>query len=191
MTRKSPAYRAPPQTAAQKAARKAQTAARDLLPLRACIQPTVPVAGNSVTLFSDGACDTQAGHGGWATILRYGDQLTELSGHAGGTTNNRMELTGLLEGLRALKRPCQVRVVTDSQYLRKAFTDAWVLKWQRNGWKTAGGDPVKNQDLWEELVLQARRHALTFIWVKGHAGHAENERVDELAVSERKKLRRG
>jgi ribonuclease HI len=189
MTRKSPSYRSPPQTAAQKAAKKAQNAARDLLPLQACIQPAVPVAGNSVTLFSDGACDTQAGHGGWATILKYGDHLTELSGHEAGTTNNRMELTGLLEGLRALKRPCQVRVVTDSQYLRKAFTDAWVLKWQRNGWKTAGGDPVKNQDLWEELISQAKRHALTFVWVKGHAGHAENERVDELAVSERKKLR--
>ena len=189
MTRKSPSSRTPPQTAAQKSAKKAQTAARDLLPLRACIQPAVPVAGNSVTLFSDGACDTQAGHGGWATILRYGDQATELSGHASGTTNNRMELTGLLEGLRALRRPCQVRVVTDSQYLRKAFTDAWILKWQRNGWKTAGGDPVKNQDLWEELSEQAGRHALTFIWVKGHAGHAENERVDELAVAERKKLR--
>ena len=172
------------------AAQKSQQAARDRLPIQACIQPQVPVAGNAVTLFSDGACDTQAGHGGWASILKYGDHAVELSGHAQHTTNNRMELTGLLEGLRALKRPCQVRVVTDSQYLRKAFTDAWILKWQQGGWKTASGDPVKNQELWEALILQARKHALTFVWVKGHAGHAENERVDELAVSERKKLRK-
>ena len=150
----------------------------------------MPISGQAVTLYSDGACDTQAGHGGWATILRYGDHATELSGNAENTTNNRMELTGLLEGLKALKRPCQVRVVTDSQYLRKAFTDAWIVKWQRNGWKTAGGDAVKNQDLWEALIVQAHKHALTFVWVRGHAGHAENERVDELAVAERKKLRR-
>ena len=176
--------------APKNAAQKAQQAARDRLPIPACIQPTAPISGQPVTLYSDGACDTQAGHGGWATILRYGDHATELSGNAEATTNNRMELSGLLEGLRALKRPCQVRVVTDSQYLRKAFTDAWIVKWQRNGWKTAGGDAVKNQDLWEELIVQAHKHALTFVWVRGHAGHAENERVDELAVAERKKLRR-
>ena len=190
MTRKSGKYAAPPRSAAQKATQKAQSAARDLLPLQACLQPDVPVAGSAVTLYSDGACDTQAGHGGWATLLKYGDHTTELSGHAENTTNNRMELTGLLEGLLALKRPCQVRVVTDSQYLRKAFTDAWILKWMRGGWKTSGGDPVKNRDLWEALIVQAQKHALTFVWVRGHAGHAENERVNELAVAERKKLRR-
>ncbi|GGO32361.1 ribonuclease HI [Deinococcus humi] len=171
------------------AARKAQDKARDLLPLKAGIQPTVPVAGNVVDLFSDGACDTAAGHGGWACILRAGEHELVLSGNEEGTTNNRMELRGLLEGLQSLKRPCQVRVITDSQYLRKAFTDGWILNWQRNGWKTAGKEPVKNQDLWEALIEQARTHALTFVWVKGHAGHGENERVDELAVQERKKLR--
>ena len=171
------------------AAKKAQDAARDRLPIQAGIQPAVPVTGEQVELYSDGACDTQAGHGGWATILKYRGQELVLSGNEEGTTNNRMELRGLLEGLRTLKRPCQVRVVTDSQYLRKAFTDGWILKWQRNGWKTAGGDPVKNQDLWEDLIAQAKIHALTFVWVKGHAGHGENERVDELAVQERKKLR--
>lgn len=170
-------------------ARKKHDAARDLLPLKAGIQPEVPIAGEVVELFSDGACDTTKGHGGWATILNYKGQELVLSGHEADTTNNRMELRGLLEGLKSLKRPCQVRVVTDSQYLRKAFTDGWILKWQRNGWKTAGNDPVKNQDLWEELIAQAKIHALTFIWVKGHAGHGENERVDELAVQERKKLR--
>ena len=183
MTRK---FFTPPRNAAQ----RAQQAARDRLPIQACIQPAAPIAGQVVTLYSDGACDTQAGHGGWASLLKYGDHAVELSGHAENTTNNRMELTGLLEGLRALKRPCQVRVVTDSQYLRKAFTDAWILKWQRGGWKTSGGDAVKNQELWEALIEQAHKHALTFVWVKGHAGHAENERVDELAVAERKSLRR-
>nr|WP_245528319.1 ribonuclease HI [Deinococcus maricopensis] len=171
-------------------ARQAQDAARDHLPLKACIQPDVIPTGQVVDLYSDGACDTQAGHGGWATILRYGDRELELSGNATETTNNRMELTGLLEGLRALKRPCQVRVVTDSQYLRKAFTDGWVLNWQRNGWRTAAKDPVKNQDLWEALIDEARKHAMTFVWVRGHNGHAENERVDVLAVQERKKLRK-
>lgn len=162
---------------------------RDTLPLKACIQPPKAVIGDEVTLYSDGACDTQAGLGGWAVILKARGRELELSGGARDTTNNRMELTGLLEGLRALKRPCVVRVVTDSQYLRKAFTDSWILKWQRGGWKTSAGEPVKNQDLWEALILEARRHELTFLWVKGHAGHGENERVDALAVAERKKLR--
>ncbi|MFC4455714.1 ribonuclease HI [Deinococcus sonorensis] len=165
-------------------------AARDLLPIQACIQPATPIAGENVELYADGACDTAAGHGGWATILRYRGTELELSGHEAGTTNNRMELTALLQGLQALKRPCQVRVVTDSQYLRKAFTDKWIVKWQRNGWKTAGNDPVKNQDLWEALIEQAQKHALTFVWVKGHNGHGENERVDKKAVEERLKLRR-
>ncbi|MDO4263735.1 MAG: ribonuclease HI [Deinococcus sp.] len=165
------------------------TAARDRLPLRSVIQPAAPVSGQRVTLFSDGACDTGKGHGGWATILRYGEHELVLSGNERGTTNNRMELRGLLEGLLCLKRPCQVQVVTDSQYLRKAFTDGWITGWMRNGWKTASREPVKNQDLWEALIEQARIHELTFVWVKGHAGHSENERVDELAVEERKKLR--
>ncbi|WP_425387854.1 ribonuclease HI [Deinococcus pimensis] len=153
------------------------------------MQPPTPVTGDDVELYSDGACDTQAGLGGWATILNCRGRELVLSGGERDTTNNRMELRALLEGLRALKRPCNVRVVTDSQYLRKAFTDSWILKWQRNGWKTSGNDSVKNQDLWEALVEEARRHSLTFVWVKGHAGHGENERVDQLAVTERKKLR--
>nr|WP_041231057.1 ribonuclease HI [Deinococcus peraridilitoris] len=163
---------------------------RDQLPLKGCIQPMEPVMGEEVDLYGDGACDTQAGLGGWAVILNYRGKELILSGAQRETTNNRMELTALLEGLRALKRPCNVRVVTDSQYLRKAFTDGWILKWQRNGWKTAGKDSVKNQDLWEALIDEARRHSLTFVWVRGHAGHGENERVDQLAVAERKKLAR-
>lgn len=163
--------------------------ARDLLPIQAGIQPQQPIAGEQVELYSDGACDTTTGRGGWATILNYKGQELVLSGNERDTTNNRMELRGLLEGLLVLKRPCQIKVVTDSQYLRKAFTDGWILKWQRNGWKTAGGDPVKNKELWEQLIAQAQIHSLTFVWVKGHAGHGENERVDALAVAERKKLK--
>ncbi|MDE1442226.1 hypothetical protein PVN28_21820, partial [Bacillus licheniformis] len=111
----------------QKRSRASQ--ARDQLPLRAVIQPAQPVSGSQVTPFSDGACDTARGHGGWATILRYGEHELVLSGNERDTTNNRMELRGLLEGLQSLKRPCQVRVVTDSQYLRKAFTDGWITSW--------------------------------------------------------------
>lgn len=168
--------------------RRSSSSERDLLPIQACIQPKGPVGTDTVELFSDGACDTTRGYGGWAVILKAKGKELVMSGNETGTTNNRMELQALLEGLRALKRPCTVRVVTDSQYLRKAFTDSWVLKWRRNGWKTSGGDPVKNQDLWEALIEEAHRHALTFVWVRGHAGHGENERVDELAVMERKKL---
>lgn len=173
-------------TAQQKQAQRA----RDRLPLRSVIQPRESVAGPPVYLYSDGACDTTKGHGGWATILQFGEQELVLSGNETNTTNNRMELRGLLEGLLALKRPCQVQVVTDSQYLRKAFTDGWVTNWINNGWKTASKQPVKNRDLWNALIEQAQLHELTFVWVKGHAGHGENERVDELAVAERKKLRR-
>lgn len=163
---------------------------RDLLALPAGIQPQTAVTGASVQLYSDGACETAKGYGGWATILRYGTRELVLSGHEQQTTNNRMELRGLLEGLLKLKRPCAVQVITDSQYLRKAFVDGWLLKWQNNGWKTARGEAVKNKDLWEALMEQAHIHALTFLWVKGHAGHDENERVDQLAVQERKKLKK-
>lgn len=169
--------------------RPKQDSARDLLPIKACIQPPKPVVGGTVELFCDGACDTAARLGGWATILKASGKELVLSGGERDTTNNRMELNALLQGLKALKRPCVVRVVTDSQYLRKAFTDGWILKWMRGGWKTASNEPVKNQDLWEELIALARVHELTFVWVRGHAGHGENERVDKLAVEERKKLR--
>jgi len=156
---------------------------------RSCIQPSVMPSGPIVQLYGDGACDTQKGHGGWATVLQFGEHELELSGHAAESTNNRMELTALLEGLKMLKRPCTVRVITDSQYLRQAFVDKWVLNWQRNGWKTASKQPVKNQDLWEALIEQAKIHALGFCWVKGHSGHELNERVDRKAVEERLKLR--
>lgn len=158
-------------------------------PVLSCIRPQEVPAGEQVVLYCDGACDTQAGHGGWACILSYGGKELELSGHERDTTNNRMELSGLLQGLKALKRPCVVMVVTDSQYLRNAFTQKWILNWQKNGWKTASKEPVKNQDLWEELIALAQKHDLRFVWVKGHSGHEFNERVDRLAVQERLKLR--
>ena len=142
-----------------------------------------------VEIYTDGACKGNPGPGGWGALMIYKGAEKELWGGEPNTTNNRMELRGLLEGLRALRRPCQVKVITDSQYLRKAFTDGWITKWMRGGWQTASRQPVKNQDLWEALIEQARIHELTFVWVKGHAGHHENERVDELAVQERKKLR--
>lgn len=154
----------------------------------ACIQPSTPPQGQPVFLYCDGACDTTRRTGGWAVIVRYGSHERIESGNAHDTTNNRMELFALLAGLKLLTRPCPVHVVTDSQYLRKAFTDGWILKWQRNGWQSSSRQPVKNKDLWEELIEQARLHSLTFQWVKGHAGHGENERVDQLAVEERKKL---
>jgi ribonuclease HI len=122
-------------------------------------------------------------------VLQYGEHLLKKSGNARETTNNRMELTALLEGLRDLKRPCGVRVVTDSKYISQAFVDRWILSWLANGWKTAGKSPVKNQDLWESLIEQSKIHALEFVWVKGHAGHPFNDEVDQMAVLERKKLR--
>lgn len=155
---------------------------------RACIQPTTLPSGKVVQLFSDGACETAKGFGGWAFILEWDGHVLEGSGNARGTTNNRMELTAMLEGLLVLKRPCVVRVVTDSQYLRKAFVESWILRWQTGGWKTSSRQPVQNRDLWEALIEQAHIHLFEFVWVKGHSGHPLNERVDRMAVSERKKL---
>lgn len=156
------------------------------------ILPSQKPVGPAVQLYSDGACNTTKRTGGWATILRCAELNLErtLSGNEEDTTNNRMELMGLLSGLRSLKKPCVVEVYTDSQYLLKAFAEGWLLSWQRNGWKTSGKTPVKNQDLWEELIAQAKTHHLVFCWVKGHSGHDYNERVDTLAVAERKKLER-
>lgn len=156
---------------------------------RSCIQPQDPPSGPIVVLYCDGACETNKGLGGWAYVLQYGEHRYKASGNTRETTNNRMELTALLEGLRSLKRPCGVRVVTDSQYLRKAFVERWILNWQANGWKTASKSQVKNQDLWENLIEQAKIHTLEFVWVKGHAGHDFNDEVDNMAVLERKKLR--
>ena len=135
---------------------------------------------NVVELFTDGACSGNPGPGGWGAILRWRGSEKELSGGDAATTNNRMELMAAIEGLRALKRPAQVRVWTDSVYVRDGITK-WIHGWKRSGWKTADKKPVKNVDLWQALLAAAEPHAVEWRWIKGHAGHPENERADALA----------
>ena len=133
-----------------------------------------------VEIFTDGACRGNPGPGGWGVILRLGRHEKELWGGERETTNNRMEMTAAIRALEALKRPVGGRVYTDSQYVLKGISE-WIHGWKRNGWKTAGKEPVKNEDLWREMDRLAVQHKLEWIWVKGHAGHPENERADELA----------
>ncbi|WP_182084668.1 ribonuclease HI [Aureimonas sp. ME7] len=133
-----------------------------------------------VDIFTDGACSGNPGPGGWGAILRFGATEKELSGGEPMTTNNRMELLAAIEGLGALKRGCAVHLHSDSQYLRDGITK-WIHGWKRNGWRTADKKPVKNAELWQRLDAERQRHEVTFHWVKGHAGHAENERADALA----------
>ncbi|WP_106639055.1 ribonuclease HI [Allosphingosinicella vermicomposti] len=133
-----------------------------------------------VEIFTDGACKGNPGPGGWGTIIRSGEHEKELSGGEALTTNNRMELTAAIRGLQALKRPCVVTVSTDSVYVRDGITK-WIHGWRRNGWRTADRKPVKNAELWQELLEACGAHQITWEWVKGHAGHPENERADQLA----------
>jgi ribonuclease HI len=133
-----------------------------------------------VHIYTDGACLGNPGPGGWAALLRMNEHEKELVGAASRTTNNRMEMRAALNALQSLTKPCQVYLHTDSEYLRQGIT-AWLPKWQRNGWRTAGRKPVKNQDLWQALVTALAPHQVQWEWVKGHAGHRENERVDRLA----------
>jgi ribonuclease HI len=133
-----------------------------------------------VEIFTDGACLGNPGPGGWAALLRYGTQESELAGGAPHTTNNRMELMAVISGLEALTRPCSVRLVTDSRYVMDGIR-SWLPVWKRNGWRTAAKKPVKNIDLWQRLDTAAARHEIEWLWVRGHAGHTENERVDALA----------
>lgn len=133
-----------------------------------------------VEIHTDGACLGNPGPGGWAALLRWRGIERELAGGEAQTTNNRMELMAAIAALEGLKEPCEVVLTTDSQYVRQGITE-WMAGWLRRGWKTAGGDPVKNRDLWERLHAAASRHAVDWRWVKGHAGHPENERVDQLA----------
>ena len=133
-----------------------------------------------VEIFTDGACSGNPGPGGWGAILRFKDREKELSGGAQETTNNRMELQAAIEGLRALKRPMRVAIHTDSTYVRNGIT-MWIANWKRNGWKTAAKKPVKNVDLWQALDDVLIGHHVDWHWVKGHAGHPENERADALA----------
>ena len=136
--------------------------------------------GKLVEIYTDGACSGNPGPGGWGTILRSGSQVRELSGFVADTTNNRMEMLGAIAGLEALKRPCRVRLTTDSQYLVKGMTE-WIYGWQKKGWKNSKKEEVLNRDLWERLLELSRKHQVEWAWVRGHAGHPENERCDELA----------
>ena len=135
---------------------------------------------NIVEIFTDGACKGNPGPGGWGAVLRYQGKEKELSGAELNTTNNRMEMQAAISSLNHLSRPCQVKLTTDSEYLRKGITE-WVVKWQKNGWRTADKKPVKNADLWQELLVAVERHQVEWHWVKGHNGHPENERADVLA----------
>jgi ribonuclease HI len=136
--------------------------------------------GDDVEIFTDGACSGNPGAGGWGAILRYRGVEKELSGSDPATTNNRMELTAAIAALEALKRACHVRLYSDSQYLRDGITK-WIRGWKQRGWLTADKKPVKNVDLWQRLEAAALRHHVDWIWVRGHAGHPENERADALA----------
>ncbi len=133
-----------------------------------------------VEIYCDGACKGNPGPGGWGALLRFGAVEKELSGGEAHTTNNRMEMMAIIQALEALKRPVSIRVVTDSQYLRQGVTQ-WMSNWKRNGWRTTNKQPVKNQDLWERLDRALAAHRVEWHWVKGHAGHPENERADALA----------
>lgn len=133
-----------------------------------------------VEIATDGACKGNPGPGGWGAIIRHGAHEKELAGGEPDTTNNRMELTAAVEALNALKKPCRVRLSTDSRYVMDGLTK-WLRNWQRNGWRTADKKPVKNADLWQRLVDAAAPHRIEWVWVKGHAGHPDNERADRLA----------
>ena len=134
----------------------------------------------TVFLYTDGACKGNPGKGGWGVLMRYGSHEKELFGGEAHTTNNRMELTAIIQGLAALKRPCAVVIYTDSQYVKNGM-EKWIHGWKKNGWKTASKQPVKNEDLWQQLDRLAAQHQIQWQWVRGHAGHAENERADALA----------
>ena len=138
-----------------------------------------------VEIYSDGACSGNPGPGGWGAILRCDGREKEISGGEAHTTNNRMELTGVIEALSALKYPCKVRVTTDSKYVVDGITKGWAKGWKKRGWKKSDGKPALNPELWEKLLELLEMHDVEFAWIKGHAGHEENERCDRLAVAQR------
>ncbi|MBQ1956483.1 MAG: ribonuclease HI [Clostridia bacterium] len=137
----------------------------------------------SVEIYTDGACRGNPGNGGWGAILVYGTNKRELCGGEKNTTNNRMELTAVIEALSALKEPCHVTLTSDSKYVIDSITKGWAESWKKRGWKKADKSPALNVDLWETLLTLLDRHEVTFVWVKGHNGHPYNERCDELATT--------
>lgn len=141
----------------------------------------------TVEIFTDGACSGNPGPGGWGAILRYGQNVKELSGGSAQTTNNRMELTAVITALEALKEPCKVVLTSDSKYIIDAVTKGWAEKWRKNNWTRGKNEKALNSDLWEKLLDLLAVHDVSFVWVKGHAGHTENERCDALAVEQSKK----
>ena len=141
-----------------------------------------------VIIYTDGACSGNPGPGGWGAILRYGEKTKELSGGEKNTTNNRMELTGVISALQALNQPCRVQLCTDSQYVVNAMEKGWAVSWRAKGWRRSNKEPALNPDLWQQLLDLCEQHEVTFHWVKGHAENKYNNRCDELAVAAREKL---
>ena len=142
----------------------------------------------TVTLYTDGACSGNPGPGGWGAILEYNGFEKELSGGEASTTNNRMELTAVIEGLKALKEPCHITLCSDSKYVIDGLEKGWAKNWRKNGWRKSDKSPALNPDLWEELLELCESHTLVYKWVHGHQGHPENERCDALAVAESRKF---
>jgi len=133
-----------------------------------------------VYIFTDGACKGNPGPGGWGAVLQYDANIKEIKGYSSNTTNNIMEISAVIESLKTLTRPCDVIITTDSNYVKDGITK-WIHQWKKRNWKTANKKPVKNKELWQKLELETQRHQITWKWVKGHSGHVENERADELA----------
>ncbi len=144
---------------------------------------------SKVSLYTDGACSGNPGPGGWGAILRCMGYEKELSGGEAVTTNNRMELTAVIRGLEALNRKCDVTIYSDSKYFVDAVEKGWAKSWQKNGWRKGSKEPAKNPDLWEALLFLLDKHEVKLVWVKGHAGHPENERCDKMAVAESQKFK--
>ncbi len=145
------------------------------------------MALKTVEIFTDGACSGNPGPGGWGAVLRYNGIVKELSGGEAQTTNNRMELSAVIAALSALKEPCRVILTSDSKYVTDGVTKGWAVGWRARGWKKSDGNPALNPDLWQKLLELLEQHSVEFVWVKGHAGHPENERCDALAVEQSKK----
>lgn len=142
-----------------------------------------------VEIFTDGACSGNPGPGGYGVILKYGDAVKEISGGEEETTNNRMELTAAIVGLEALNQPCKVRLYSDSKYLIDAIENGWAMKWRENGWMRNRREAALNPDLWEKILSLLDKHQVEFVWVKGHAGHPENEKCDKMAVEQSQKFK--